>query len=225
MGSVYPLMMKPPPCVAINISENPGKHIFFIPICVWNEGDKGSTEVTLRLVTSSNLAAEKTTELGRIKGIDTDRRIIEDHGELQISHEIGNIRPHDSALIGEVFSVDPEVLEIGKKAARVLLNILAQSSDSYAQTQILLFLVRVGSKAELMQSLAYHAKTDHRSRTSAIGRFLKLNRAHKGHPSLWIFPDYEKMPDGVYVHKFNRPGDGTQAGLLVPVPFGNFMEV
>jgi hypothetical protein len=225
MGSVYPVMMKAPPCVAINVSSNSGKHIFFLLIAVCNAGDKASNAITLRIVTSSNLAAEKTTELGKINGIETYRKIIEDHGELHISHEIGKLKPHDNALIGEVFSIDPDEFEIGEKVVRVVLNISAQSEESYCQSQIMLFLVRVESKSELIQSLAYHAKMDYHSRISLVGRILSLGRAHGGRPSLWIFPDYERMPDGVYLHKFNRPGDRTEAGLLAPAPLGNFMEI
>ena len=129
MGSVYPVVMHPPPCVAINISQNTGKHIFFLPIAVCNNGDKPSNEVTLHLVTSSNLAAEKTTELGEIKGIDTDRRIDEDHGEIQITHDMGTIKAFDSKLIGEVFSIDPEEHGIGERAIRVLMNLHAQSNE------------------------------------------------------------------------------------------------
>lgn len=225
MASVYPVMMKAPPCVALNISESQGKHIFFLPITVWNEGDKASDGITLRLVTSSNLAAEKATEVGQISGIVTETRIVEDHGELQISHEIGNINAHDSVLIGEMFSVDPEEFGIGENTAQVVLNISVQSAESYSQAQVVIFLIRAGSKARLIQQLASQAKKHHRSRTSALGRVFSLNRAHEGRPSLWIMPDYGRMRDGMYLHKFNQQGDATEAGLVVPVPFGKFVEV
>lgn len=225
MASVYPVVMQPPPCVAVNISQNMGKHIFFLPITVCNNGDKPSNEVTLRLVTSSNIAAEKTTELGEIKGVDTDRRIVEDHGELQITHDMGTIKAFNCESLGEVFSIDPEEHRIGERSIRVMINIHVQSTDAHAQAQIILFLVRADSKLDLMQSLAYHAKMEHRNRTTALGRILSFGRANKGRPSLWVFPDYQTMPDGVHVHKFNQSGDKTEAGLLLPAPFGQFMEI
>jgi hypothetical protein len=98
------------------------------------------------------------------------------------------------------------VFAIGEKVVKVRVNLSVQSTDAHAQAQILLFLVRVGSKAELMQSLAYQAKMDHRSRTTAVGRFFSLNRAHNGRPSLWILPDYERISDGFTSKSSVGPG-------------------
>jgi len=225
LGSVYPILMKPPPCIAINISGNADKVIFFLPIAVCNFGKKSSREVELRLVTSNNLAAENVTELGKIKGISTERRQINDIGELQISHSLGTIKHNDHSLIGEVFALDLKKHGVGKQVIRATLNIAAHSEDSYANIQIVIFLVNAESREDLMMQLAYQANKEYKRNTSIVRRLLAFGRAFQGRPCMWVYPGYENMQDDVALHQFAREGDQTEAGLVVPVLFGRFFSL
>ena len=225
LGSVYPILMKPPPCIAISIPGNADKVIFFLPIAVCNFGQKSSSEVELHLVTSSNLAAENVTELGKIKGISTERRQIDDLGELQVSHSLGTIKKNDHSLIGEVFALDLKKHEVGKQVIRATLNIAAHSEGSYANIQIIVFLLNAESQEDLMAQLGYQANMEYKKNTGIVRRVFALGRAFRGRPCMWVFPGYKSTADDVTLHQFDRAGDQTEAGLLVPVLFGRYISL
>jgi len=225
LGSVYPILMKPPPCIAISIPGNADKVIFFLPIAVCNFGQKSAVEVELNLVTSSNLAAENVTKLGKIKGISTERRQIDDLGELQVSHSLGTIKKEYHKVIGEILALDLKKHKVGKQVIRATLNIAAHSEGSYANIQIIVFLLNAESQEDLMAQLGYQANMEYKRNIGIVRRVFAFGRAFRGRPCMWVFPGYKRMADDVILHQFDRAGDQTEAGLLVPVFFGRYISL